>query len=169
MTEILVQSLDEDESEIQAVQLPTNAASIQMQGFAADGTVAGGAGPLALSFSSHSSSASSGGGGGKMSSSQQSRGRERGYSQPTASVKSEPDLDTIMPLPGFGGGGVLEGKGAGYRRLAEEDSDTGSDGSGGYNSQGPSSFTTVEVLKGGVRLLSPDDCLLCSSGVESDF
>ena len=122
MTEILVGSLD-DGNGTTVVQPEVPSAMVQMQGFVA------------------SSSRRSEYGGYVIP-----EGRDRGNSVPTTSLRSEPDLDTIMPLPGtsyYHGRSQTVGGGGGG-------SDSDSDGGEGA---GNTSFTSVEVCEFYLRTL----------------
>lgn len=123
MAEILVGSID-DGNGTNVVQ-PIVPSSIQMQGFVA----------------SHSSRVSESG-------YVLPEDRDRVNSMaPTTSLRSEPDLDTIMPLPGTS---YRHGRSqTGYSTLAAAGggSDTDSDGEGGEYSPGNTSFTAVEVCE----------------------
>ena len=136
MTEILVRSIEDEDTVVQPLHRRGSGSSIQMQGFAADQTLLlGETGSTNTATDdrfqhSYQSAAASG----------WERGRERAHSrasQPT-SVRSEPDLDTIMPLPGS----AFTRNGGGYHRLPGEGSDTDSE-----CANSPASFTAVEVSK----------------------
>lgn len=139
MTEILVESLDEEISVVQPT-LQTNS-SIQMQGFAADASVALGqvASPPAAMTDPYGFTDSS-----------ERRDRTSSKASVPTSVRSEPDLDTILPLPGVGLSrrpGGRGGGGGGYQRLSGDGSDTESEGSGeAGGTTGIATFTKVEVL-----------------------
>lgn len=132
MTEILVRSIEDEGTVVQPVHLQTDVSSIQMQGFAADQS------PLSLSWSSAGGATDD-----RRQAAASSLGEMRDRassraSQPT-SVRSEPDLDTIMPLPHS----TYSRRGDGYSRIPGEGSDTDSASDGEGHS--PASFTTVEV------------------------
>ena len=114
MTEILVHSIEDEQAVVRPVPRQTNASSIQMLGFAADQST--------LSMSTRSDRF-------------QASGRERVNSRTSQynSVRSEPDLDTIMPL-------LPPGSSSNRRGPYDSDSE-----SGGDPAQSPASFTTVEV------------------------
>lgn len=140
MTEILVESLDVPgavvQPELQAV------GPIPLQGFAAAGS------PGATTRVSRGGSQYS------IQTAEREREREkreransRASVPTTTSLKSEPDLDTIMPLPGSA---YYKHRGqSGYHHLQGEGSDTDSEGSGTdrspYAGHTIASFTTVEV------------------------
>lgn len=128
MTEILVESLDQEGGVVQPNM--QSSASIQMQGFAADGVLD----PLHVAKKTQGDSA-------------EKRDRANSRASMPTSVRSEPDLDTIMPLPGSGFYRKSQG---GYQRVPGEGSDTDSEGSGAGGEGSPystaiASFTTVEV------------------------
>lgn len=121
MTEILVESLDVEGAVVQPDLQSTG--SIQMHGFAADGTPDHADKTFLYRIESK---------------------RERASSKASASLRSEPDLDTIMPLPGSAF--YKRAQGDGYQRLPGEGSDTDSEGGDGSPySPTIASFTTVEV------------------------
>lgn len=130
MTEILVQSLEEEGGVVQPGQPNLQlTSSIQMQGFAA-----------ASSETSPQGRASA------YSKEKRDRASSRG-SGPASSLRSEPDLDAIMPLPrssfyarGAGGGG-------GYQEVRGEGSDSEEERDGDPYSPTIASFTTVEVRR----------------------
>lgn len=112
MTEILVQSLDGEDTVVHP-NLQSSSSSIQMQGFAASGTFE----PVG----------------------EDRRARASSRVSMPVSFRSEPDLDTIMPLPGTRDR-------TGYQHLTGEGSDTESDTGEDGNVYSPiASFTTVEV------------------------
>ncbi len=136
MTEILVQSLEEEGGVVRPSQLDIQfSSSIQMQGFAAaDGP---------STTSDHA-----------LAESRDRRDRASSRNSVPASLKSEPDVDTIMPLPpssfyprGQGGGGYLRARGEG--------SDSEDDREGGPYSPTMASFTAVEVRE------CESECQLC--------
>ena len=139
MTEILVESLDADgavvQPELQAL------GPIQLQGFAAGGSPE--ATPARVSHGSGKYSIQSA----EKAQEKRERANSRASMPTTTSLKSEPDLDTIMPLPGSAFYSNKRGQ-SGYQRLAEG-SDTDSEGSGvdgsPYAGHTIASFTTVEV------------------------
>ncbi len=112
MTEILVASLEDEDTLVQPLHRQSSA-SIQMQGFAADESAAS---PNSFVFKDQ-------------------RDRTSSRASQYTSVHSEPDLDTIMPLPGH-----MKAHG-GYHSLPGEGSDSDGEGS----SPTIASFTTVEV------------------------
>ena len=136
MTEICVDSDRNGDSLLQSSNLQSSS-SIQMLGFAADGapqpTKASGSASLNHNHLIH----------------KERKERANSKTSVHTSARSEPDLDTIMPLPGSG---FYRGNQAAYQRLPLEDgSDSGTESdSGSKEGEGPcspqiASFTTVEV------------------------
>ena len=142
MTEILVESLGAEDGIVQP-NLHSNG-PIQLQGFAADEP----RGERSLTSSS------------RVESERERRERANSRASVRDSVRSEPDLDTIMPLPG------ASFYKRGYQHVPGEGSDTDSEGSGveggGINSPygtAIASFTTVEVSVQLAGLASYSSCL----------
>lgn len=129
MTEILVGSIDDENGT--AIVQPIVPSSIQMQGFVASSSHRSESGSYVLP-----------------------EGRDRVNSMPTTSLRSEPDLDTIMPLPGTSyrhgrsqtAYTSLAGGGHGGGGGSDTDSDEGGGGGGDYGA-GNASFTAVEVCE----------------------
>lgn len=131
MTEILVQSLEEEGGVVRPSQPDLQfTSSIQMQGFAA-----------AVDSGTTATSTAIAGGGRERRDRANSRN-----SAPADSLRSEPDVDTIMPLPPSSL--YPRGQLGSYLRVRGGEGSDSEDGEGGvYSPTSPTlaSFTPVEV------------------------